>query len=587
MAERLQIALLGPEVVERIAAGEVIERPASVVRELIENTLDSGATAVRVELRDGGLRLVRVADDGCGIPAAELELAVAAHATNKVRSLADLERVHTLGFRGEALASVAAVGELHLCSAADQSGVAQTLTLRTGQAIERGLDARSRGTTITVRDLFHSVPARRAALRGPRGEERRALAVVRAYALAHPAVRFTATADGALVFQTPGTSPAGAVSAIYGADVAHALLPLEPLRLEGATIAGWIAPRAFSQANREHVLLCVNARPVSNRALLAAIESGYRPLLRKGRHPIACVLLDVEPSEVDVNVHPAKVEVLIRGERALAAALRDAVHASLGREPAQTPLRLPGTGGSFAQTRQYGLPWTRRRGTGMGMREPRPRYAARSAESEAPPQGPLPALEPLGQLDAALIVARTSEGHLYLVDQHRAHERLLYETLRRERAPAMADEVAADALRQGSGQLLLEPLAIDLTPRQAEILRNRLDELAALGLVCEPFGGAMFLVRAVPMLPGAAVGVASFAGELAADAAEDAEGWFEHVRVSLACRGAIRRGQALAPAEQQALLADLRGAQAPAVCPHGSPILLRYTQSFLARAFEW
>jgi DNA mismatch repair protein MutL len=591
--ERRPIVSLTPEIVERIAAGEVIERPASALRELIENALDAGATTVRLELRDGGLRLVRVADDGWGIPPDELELAIAPHATSKLSRVADLSSLRTLGFRGEALASIAAVSELHVSSACDAWGAASTITVAAGRVIGRGLDARPRGTTVTVRDLFRDVPARRAALRGPRGEQACALAVARAYALAHPAVRFTAIVDGAILFQTPGASTEEAVEAIYGTDVGRALLRVGPLSLERAEVEGWIASRAFTHADRAHVLLCINGRPVSNRALFAALEAGYRPLLRKGRHPIAVIRLHVEPADLDTNVHPAKAEVLLRSERAIAPALREGVRIALGSAPLHAPsLPLP-AGESFTRLHQPALPAGRRR-RGLSIAEHRRGYSGwTSADDISELRGPLPDLEPLGQLDGALIVARSGDGHLYLVDQHRAHERLLYEGLCRVR-PFASPHVSEDkvdqparAADQAGGQLLLEPLVVELTPRQAEILSSRLAELGALGLICEPFGGSTFLVRAVPALPSAAVGATSFAAELAGDAAEDTDQWLDHVRISLACRGAIRRGQPLAPSEQRALLSDLRGVGAPAICPHGSPIILRYTHSYLARAFEW
>lgn len=595
--DRVPIAVLAPAVVERIAAGEVIERPASVVRELIENALDAGATAIRLELRAGGMGLVRVADDGSGIPPAELALAVTPHATSKLRTPDDLERIRTLGFRGEALASIAAVADLTVSSADDDGGVAHTLTARP-EGGERTLDARPRGTTVTVRDLFHNVPARRALARGPRGELARALAVARAYALLHPAVRFTVVADNAIAFQTPGASPEAAVAAVYGADVARLMVPIGPIALERATIHGWIAPRALSQADRRHVVIGVNGRPAGSRGLLAALEAGYRPLLRKGRHPIAVVALDVDPEAIDVNVHPAKAEVLVRGERALAAVLRETTHTALGAAPVTIDLGVAESAGVYSRARALRLPAVRRRGARLG--EPRRPYGPTGLDGPgggddgdtAP--GKLPDLEPLGQLDDALIVARAPAGQLYLVDQHRAHERLLYEALRRD-ATTPRRESAQGTDAQGTdtpdggarGQLLLEPLLLEVTPRQAETLRARQAELEAVGLVCEPFGGATFLLRALPTVPGAARGPAAFARELANDAAEDADDWLEHLRIALACRSALRRGQALTLPEQLALLRDLQGASSAALCPHGSPILLRYTRGFLARAFEW
>ncbi|MGH2503418.1 MAG: DNA mismatch repair endonuclease MutL, partial [Ktedonobacterales bacterium] len=329
---------LPPEVIERIAAGEVIERPASVARELIANALDAGATDVRVELREGGLRLLRVSDDGWGIAPDDLELAARTHTTSKARSLADLDALATLGFRGEALASVAAVAELTLASACDADGLAEVITLREGVCVARERQPRGRGVTATARDLFSAMPARRALLRGPRSEAARVAAVTRAYALAHPAVRFTLIADGALLLQTPGTDLAGAVAAIFGADVARVLLPLAASLVDGApdvTISGVVAARPFHFATREHVYLSVNGRQLANRALHAALEAGYRPTLHKGRHPLLIARVSVSPERIDANIHPAKLEALLRDEAAIGAALRRLTHEALGASPVE------------------------------------------------------------------------------------------------------------------------------------------------------------------------------------------------------------------------------------------------------------
>lgn len=587
---RFPIALLSADIVERIAAGEVIERPASVVRELIENALDAGASTIRIELREGGIRLIRVGDDGLGIPADELTLAASPHATSKVRQPADLDRVTTLGFRGEALASVAAIAQLRLVSSTDDRGVAAVLTLAPATAPARGFEPRPRGTTVTVRDLFHSVPARHAMLHGPRGEERLALSVIRGYALSHPMVRFTVVADGVVVLQTPGNGIEGVVGTIYGTDVARALQSFGPEPLEGGTFRGWVAPRAFTQTDRAHVLLCINGRPVRNRSLLTAVESGYRPLLRKGRHPILIAKLDLDPAMIDVNIHPAKAEVLVQAERTYTTAIREAIHTTLGRAPAQPTPTFPQRIGLYRSARQYPLPLGRHR-RGTRLAEPRPLYPATDYGAAHPAEWSIPPLEPLGQLDLALIVATTADGQLYLVDQHRAHERLLYEELNREApSPPSLDvpgDSASDCSPDQHGQLLLEPLVVELLPRQAEVLASRLDELATLGLACEPFGGTTFLVRSLPTVSGAAAGPAGFAGALAADAAEDAPDWRDHFRISLACRAALRRGQPLSLAEQRTLLADLRTATVSAICPHGSPIFVRYSQAFFTRLFEW
>ncbi len=588
-----RVQALSPAVIERIAAGEVIERPASVARELIANALDAGATDVRVEMREGGLRLLRVSDDGWGIAPDDLELATRPHTTSKTRTLADLERLTTLGFRGEALASVAAAAELSLASACDDGGLAEAITLRGGACVARERQPRTRGVTATARDLFHAMPARRALLRGPRFEAARVAQVARAYALAHPAVRFTLIGDGALLLQTPGTDLAGAVAAIYGADVARGLLPLTAARLDtlpDVTISGAVAARPFHFPTREHVYLSVNGRPLANRALHAALEAGYRPTLRKGRHPLLIARVSVAPERMDANIHPAKLEALLRDEAAIGATLRKLTHAALGAAPleiAATGQRslAPGLGG--VAPLRLSFPAARRR-RGLRLREQPRGYGSRLDAlrwDDAAPAAPLPDLTALGQFDGALIVAQSADGHLYLVDQHRAHERILYERLQAQRR--LQARQAPDAT-DAPGQLLLEPLLIELTPLQARTLTARLDELASLGLELQPFGGAAFLARALPSAPGAAQSVAGFAQELAQAAAdEEGDDWLDHVCISLACRSAIRRGQPLSDVEQRALLADLRATTAPAVCPHGSPLVVRHSRAALTRLFEW
>ncbi|HEX6797267.1 MAG TPA: DNA mismatch repair endonuclease MutL [Ktedonobacterales bacterium] len=589
------IAPLPPEVVERIAAGEVIERPASVVRELLDNALDAGATSIRVELREGGRALIRIADDGAGIAAADLDLACQPHATSKIAALADLERVTTLGFRGEALASIAAVAALEIVTATGNDGLAAALMLAPDTPPAHTARSRTRGTTVTVRDLFAAVPARLAVLRGRQAEAHRALAVVRAHALARPDVRFTAVADGQLALQTPGGTLEDALAALYTSDLARTAIPLGPVATDdGVSLSGAVSPRGISFTTREHIVLAVNGRVVANPALAQAAGAGYGPLLRKGRHPLLVVHLSVPADAVDANVHPAKLHVLLRDEPVLARRLRDAVAEALGRSPASI---ATGSGESrngvhpaphFTRPVQLTLPAPHRR-RGLLLGERRPRYSPLPPPSpDAPAQGPL-ALEPLGQFERTLILARTPTGDLYLVDQHRAHERVLYDRLSasREHMPNQSSTGESDDLPAAvSGQYLLDPLLVELTPRQAELLAPRVGELAVLGIECQPFGGSVFLVRALPAVAGTASDPQDVASTLAR-AAEDADDWLEHVRASLACRTAIKRGDPLTPIEQAALLTDLCASPAPAVCPHGSPILLRYSREYLTRIFEW
>ncbi|MGZ3677839.1 MAG: DNA mismatch repair endonuclease MutL [Ktedonobacterales bacterium] len=596
------IEALPREVIDRIAAGEVIERPASVVRELIDNALDAGATAIRIELRDGGLRLIRVSDDGCGIEPEELAIACQPHTTSKIHSLDDLTSITTLGFRGEALSSIAAVAELEIISARNAEGLATSLLLQPGDESGK-LDVVTRsswGTTVTVRDLFSNVPARRSLLRGPRTEAAHALSVARAYALIHPAVRFILTDDGQLILQTPGTDLLATAVSIYGSDVGRALLPFGPLYVDDAALSGLVATRSFTFPTREHVFVAINGRPITNRALVSAIESGYRPVLHKGRHPLLVANITVPPDSLDANVHPGKAEVLLRQESALAPYLRETIHHTLGNAPISATQISHPIAPTFAVPLQLHLPTIRkRRGLTLGERKRAYTPSQGSAtphDADEPAISALSQLQSLGQFEETIILAQSPQGHLYLVDQHRAHERILYEELVRQRAhssslPSAAtapdDEPTNTTPTTGIGQLLLEPILVELTPSQAEILSPRLAELAALGLDCQPFGGSVFLVRAVPHLPGSAQQPAAFARALTQDASEDSDDWIDHLCISLACRSAIRRGQPLTLAEQQRLLDDLRTAATTSVCPHGSPLALRYSKSFLTHAFEW
>lgn len=605
---RPHIAALPNEVVERIAAGEVIERPVSVVRELLDNAVDAGASDIRVELREGGLRLIRVSDNGCGIHAEDLPLACQPHATSKIATLDDLARLSTLGFRGEALASIAKVAELEILSASEPPAPASGVTISPSEsAPTRWLAARERGTTVAARHLFRAIPARQAVLSAPSIEKLRCLQAIRAYARAHPSIRFTVVADGELVMQSPGTGAHDALVALFGADVAAGVLSFAASPLPDATITGYVSARQHTGSTRDDVLLIVNGRLITNRSLLAATEAGYRPLLHKGRHPLLLASITVPPDWIDANTHPTKAEVLLRHDRDIARALREAIHDALGAAPASVSAPLPRAARFHPQPSLRFPP--------RGRARPRPSAVGRALLREragAYGQTIASPLSALAQLNDTLILARGGNGELYLVDQHRAHERVLYDQIGRRSAALasgapphessqLADFPVNDAavsvvdgymkdlagVDTTGGQLLLEPQLIELSPLQARQLSSRLHELDALGLSLQPFGGQVFLARSVPSLLGAAHTLSAHVRELAIEASVDSDDWLDHLRASLACRAAIRRGQSLSPGEQQALLADLQNASASAVCPHGSPIALALPPDYLADVFEW
>jgi DNA mismatch repair protein MutL len=582
---RRPIVVLPDEVAERIAAGEVIERPVSVIKELVENALDAQARAIRIEVRGGGLRLMRVSDDGIGIPEDELERACLRHSTSKLSTIEDLERLGTLGFRGEALASIATIAEMTLESRASETGdaneerPAQFVTLRGGEVVERGRKARVPGTTVTVRDLFFNVPARLKFIRGARTENGHILHYIRRYALGYPGVRFTLVLDEHIALQTSGSGELKtALTEIYSLPLNEMLYEVERGAGEQYRIHGYIGNRVLAQNNRQYVTLFVNGRWVQSRALYDAVEKGYRGLLAKGKHPLLVLFIEVAPNEVDVNVHPAKTEVRLLREREVLDLLTESVQAVLERSPV-LPEEIKFPGPVLATQRR--LPGAHRRG--LHMSETAEEYlaeAAPPASAEAIAQ-----LRPLAQLQRAVILAEAPDGSLYLVDQHRAHERVIYEHLRQRYAHGIdsAEDEEGGAV---NGHLLLEPVIVELKRHQAELLEERLPMLRGLGLECERFGGRSFLVRSIP----GGEGYEQLAGQvedLVQIAAEDNEDWEHSLLIGLSCRSALRRGRELSQGEQQSLLTSLARTSVPAVCPHGSPILLHYSRSFLIEKFDW
>ncbi len=580
---RRPIQTLMPEVAERIAAGEVIERPVSVVKELIENALDAGAREIRVELRGSGLRLIRVSDDGVGIPDYELEAAVQRHSTSKITDVGDLEHLHTLGFRGEALASIAAVSELTLLSraieteTADEEQAGVWYMWRGSEIVQRGRKARPHGTTVTVCDLFYNVPARLKFMRGARTENGHVVQLLQRYAVCYPSLRFHLIIDEHTALLTSGTGDlASTLSELYHLPL-HDLLDVVELADEAHyRIHGYVGNRVLVQNSRQYVMLFVNGRWIQSRALQDALEVGYRTLLPKGKHPLLVLLLNVPPDEIDVNVHPAKIEVRLQHEAAVKAALTQAVREVLERSPV-SPQTVQFPGPVLANQRK--LPGPRRHG--LHVSESAEGYKAEVAQPGTAEV--IAHLRPMAQLQQAVILAEAPDGSLYLVDQHRAHERVIYEHLRRTHMGGRQEEASVSA------HLLLEPVIVEMKRYQADLLEQRLPILHGLGIECERFGGRSFLIRSVPLNEqgeGQEQLVAHL-HELAEAAAEDSSDWEDHLLISLACRSALRRGRDLSSDEQQALLSALARVAAPAVCPHGSPVLLHYSRSFLSEKFDW
>ncbi|TMD95553.1 MAG: DNA mismatch repair endonuclease MutL [Chloroflexi bacterium] len=544
------IQMLAPEVADAIAAGEVIERPASVVKELVENALDAGARRISIDVRGAGKTSIRVSDDGAGIPADELGLAFVRHTTSKLTSLADLAVIGSFGFRGEALASIAAVADVECASGG------ATLRIRNGEVVDQGGGPLLPGVTIEVRDLFANVPARLKFMKSDATEVAAVKEVVSAFALLHPHVRFHLTTDSRAAVSSSGDGDRRrAVASVYGGPVAAEMLEMIGLPL----VTGMVSQPRLSRGSRDGMVLAVNGRPISARSLVYALEECYQGRLERGRHPIAVIDIGIDPELVDVNVHPAKKEVRFRDEGAVFAALQRAVRSALD---GSDPFRFRPSETTTVATVVAGPQLT--------LHE----APAALAGAETNGHAGASVLRPIGQAGPGYLVAEGPHG-LVLVDQHAAHERVLYNRL-------------LERLRSGRGasQPLLIPQAVDLEPALIAAAVDHRSELANLGLEYEEFGPRSLRITAVPVELPSGRATAAIQETLAALAENRGDGAIEKAAAALACHSAVKFGDVLDVAEQRRLLADLEGTEESITCPHGRPTRLLVEWQELTRHFR-
>jgi DNA mismatch repair protein MutL len=546
------ISVLAPHVADAIAAGEVVERPASVVKELVENSLDAGARRIAVEIRGAGRTLLRVADDGAGIPANELRIAFQRHATSKVTTLADLAAITSLGFRGEALASIAAVADVECRSGGGR------LRLRAGEIVDEGAAIPVPGATFEVHDLFANTPARLKFLKSEATETAACVKVVQSYALLYPEVRFELTVEGRSGLRTSGDGIARSTAAsVLGASVATELL-----ELEGDGVRGLVSQPRLSRGNREAILLAVNRRPAASRSLSYAVEECYMGALERGRYPVAIIDLRVDPHQVDVNVHPAKREVRFHSERELFGDLQRAVRATLTHSQ---PYRLEArTAGMTPVVREWRAP---------NVHEAVPALAPSTQPGSAGTSAPM---RPLGQVLDGYLVAESEEG-VVIIDQHAAHERVLYN---RFLARLESRSLVAPS------QALLLPETIDVTPGQAAAAMDNRERLRSVGFELEEFGPRSLRVTAVPAETPGDRALAALRELLELYAESGGDDTTARVAASLACHSAVRFGDRLDASEQRKLLAELEVASQSITCPHGRPTRLVLSSQELKRHFR-
>jgi DNA mismatch repair protein MutL len=610
----MPIHLLPEDVAARIAAGEVVERPASVVKELVENSLDAGATRVEVETRGGGRDLIRVRDNGAGITAAEVELAFRRHATSKLETAADLETIATLGFRGEALASIASVSRVTCLTRCRAENAGARLRIEGGEIVARTTVGRPHGTELLIEDLFYNVPARRKFLQAERTERNHIDAFLTRYAIAYPHIAFSLVHDGREILSTSGNgNTREALLNVYGMDLGTSLLeiPETLTRQDAIQVRGFAGPPGVHRANRGYITLFINGRWVQDLRLTYAIIQAYHTLLPVKRFPVAFVSVTIPADDVDVNVHPAKTEVRFRDGDAMFRAVQRAVRATVLDEApvagaweapaaAFTEDGAPAIPGAPGMTGAPSDMTTRARLAALtpaarqimlppaDTQAATPPYAGgapastegaapdspRPGQSAAATSPTLPPLRVIGQAATMFIIAEGPEG-IYLIDQHAAHERILYERL-----------ITAWMQGQVAVQPLLEPEPVTLPVAEAAYLEGLLPALHTLGLEVETFGPGTFLVRAMPAL------LANLApGDLLADiAAADGEApihtALEEMIVRRICkRAAVKAGQVLPREEMERLVRDLERTANPRTCPHGRPTIVQIGVEQLIRQF--
>jgi DNA mismatch repair protein MutL len=601
-----RVQLLEATTVNRIAAGEVVERPAAALKELVENALDAGAAQIEIELAKSGRKRILVRDDGCGMDEEDARACLQRHATSKIRSAEDLSRVETLGFRGEALAAIGSVARLTVRTS-ERDGSRIVVGAEFGRMFGPDADAGRKGTEVEVEDLFASTPARLKFLKTDATELANCLEAVSKTALAHPGVRFRLRHEGQVLLETSGSGDTKTtLGEIWGRETARGLVPVD-YYADGVRVRGLVSPPHFTKPTRSHQWLFANGRPIKSRSLTASLDTAFRDLTPERRYPLAALMIMVDPAEVDVNVSPTKSEVKFRQERAVFDALRRGVKASLlenGMMPSAEGVAaaneaLRGTRPSAPVSSTFSFTLAREGdlshgghsghfgGSSLALTElTSPEVNGAEGRAEVPEQEheaePLPRdlsqVRVLDQVFETFILCADERG-LLVVDQHEAHERVLFEHLRDTRGAGPVET-----------QRLLSPETLELDARSARVLAERVAEFRALGFEIEAFGGGGFLVRAVPAafrLKRPLAVLRDLVDEIANVPERAATRTTrEDVLVISACKMAVKAGDSLGRAEMERLLEDLSRTENPYVCPHGYPIVLRIGRDDLLKRFR-
>ncbi len=569
-----KIRVLDDATINKIAAGEVIERPSSVVKELIENSIDAGASNIQVEVIKSGKKLIRVFDNGCGMTKEDAALSFMKHATSKIKNIEDIETVRTMGFRGEALSSICAVAKVEIITKTREELSGTKVTVHGGKLLDINEAGAADGTTVTVEELFYNTPARKKYLKSDSTELAHIIDVVTRNALGHNNVSFTLIHNGAEILRSPASELADTIIHIYGNEVAREMLPVY-FESSLARVTGFVSKPSITRGILDFLSFYINDRSIGSRAISNALRDGYGTLIPRGRFPIAVLKICVDTKEVDVNVHPTKNQVRLSHEREICDTVKEAVKIALSQVNLTPDVSI-----TKNQSQLYeNAPETslvRETGTGFKvsikdterrLRQTERFFNIKKMES--------PHVRVLGQVDSLYIIAETLEG-LMIIDQHAAHERVFYEQVR--------------ASRRSDSQELIIPINLELDAREKVLIKECIPYLEEFGFRITEFGPDAFAVTAVPYMLGRLENpelVHDIITDILSEGSiKDDTGIFERVAKSIACRGAVKAGAECSPSQMENLVAQLFLTENPYTCPHGRPTMVSFNRQELDRLFK-
>jgi DNA mismatch repair protein MutL len=592
-----RIHLLDPATISQIAAGEVVERPASVVKELVENAIDAGAGTIAIDVSASKetITSIRVTDDGCGMSATDVNMAFVPHATSKITTIDDLDRIHTLGFRGEALATIAAVARVTLVTKLRDSGAVPGIrfVIEGGEIRDTSGCGSPDGTSILVEDLFFNTPARKKFQKSRNTELAHIHDILEGICLTHPDVAFHMSINGTEVMVTEQTpSILDTIVRLFGSDVVRELIPVEA-SFPILSISGHISRPSLTRKDRTRMLVSVNQRYVTSVALNDAIKTGYGTLLPKDRFPVAFLNLTLDTSLVDVNVHPTKKQIRLTRENEIAAAVSLTIRNTLLAQDLIPSAAAPSSSPEYTMQEKspgasvsYGIFETKPPAgvfecTHAGTVSTDQRLRQTELPSGSHPayvvSSLLPEIEVIGEFGGIYILARTKTDELLIIDQHAAHERILYEI------------VSGQSKESRSSQELITPVVLHRTPREAAVIRDLIPALAEEGFIIEGFGGDSFIIRAIPVILGRIEGtdiLDEIISDLVSEDASQSVPNRERITRIVACRGAVKAGTVCSPEQCQRIVDQLRQMKNPFTCPHGRPTIIRFSRKDLDAMFR-